>query len=484
MPTTVILWFRRDLRLDDNPALQAACRDCETLLPLYIHNPAAEAPWSPGAASRWWLHTSLERLDEALRRLGSRLLIERGDSLAVLQAILAASGATRVHWNRLYDPATRSRDTRIKQVLRAQGVEVASHPGSVLAEPWEIMTAKGEPYRVFTPFWRRGSERLPESEPLPAPTRLPGAPLEPIGLTPADLGLLPRIPWDSGLRATWTPGEAAARARALAFVQTAVLDYGEAREIPAHAGTSGLSPHLHFGEISPRRLLRLLADTGATVHPDTAALVEPFVRELGWREFAHHILYHFPHTCDAPLDPRFADLPWRQTDAAALLAAWQRGATGIPLVDAGMRQLWHTGWMHNRVRMVVASFLTKNLRLPWQEGARWFWDTLVDADLAANSLGWQWSAGCGADAAPYFRIFNPVRQGQRFDPDGEYVRRWCPELAPLPNREIHAPWTASATTLAHAGVRLGQTYPAPIVDLARSRAEALAAYERIKTASR
>ncbi|NCC38473.1 MAG: deoxyribodipyrimidine photo-lyase [Gammaproteobacteria bacterium] len=477
-PKTIILWLRRDLRLADNPALQAAVAEAERLVPLYIHAPAEESPWTPGAASHWWLHWSLTALEQRLRELGSRLWIGQGESLAVLRQVIAATGAQGLHWNRLYDPTTRARDAQIKQALRADGLTVTSHPGTLLFEPWEIATGSGEPYRVFTPFWRRATTRLATLNALPTPTALPPAPtpLDPIGI--ADLGLLPRIPWDGSLRATWTPGEDAANARTAHFLSESLHRYGHDRDRPDHDGTSRLSAHLHFGEISPRRLLSMVRDT---LGDPCAEPAEPFMRELGWREFAHHLIYHFGHTTDAPLDPRFAALPWREQNAEALLAAWQRGATGIPLVDAGMRQLWHTGWMHNRVRMVVASFLTKNLRLPWQAGTRWFWDTLVDADLASNTLGWQWSAGCGADAAPYFRIFNPVLQGERFDPRGVYVRHWCPELARLPDRFIHQPWAAPAAVLRAADVQLGIDYPAPVVDLKESRAAALAAYEVIKT---
>ncbi|MBK1644733.1 deoxyribodipyrimidine photolyase [Thiocapsa imhoffii] len=481
MPNTAILWFRRDLRLDDNPALHGCLSDCDHLLPLYIHEPEEEAPWVPGAASRWWLHGSLAQLAHDLRSRGSQLLVTRGDSLDTLTRIASATGARTLHWNRLYDPATRERDTRVKQALRAAGIKVVSHPGSVLFEPWEIASGSGEPYRVFSAFWRRCGTRLGECTTLDAPVSLPPAPPLVSGLALDELMLRPRIPWDSGLQATWTPGEAAAHARARTFLHTHAADYRQQRDRPDRTGTSALSPALHFGELSPRRLLRMVTEIW---EDPSAEPIEPFVRELGWREFAHHLLYHYPHTTDAPLDPRFAALPWRETDAERLLEAWQRGATGIPLVDAGMRELWELGWMHNRTRMVVASFLTKNLRLPWQLGARWFWDTLVDADLAANTLGWQWSAGCGADAAPYFRIFNPVLQGERFDPRGDYVRRWCPELGRLPVKFIHRPWMAPPAVLDHAGLRLGREYPAPIVDLQDSRAAALAAYETIKGRAR
>jgi deoxyribodipyrimidine photo-lyase len=481
LPSTVILWLRRDLRLDDNPALQAALVDCERLVPVYVFDPDAEAPWTPGAASRWWLHGSLLSLDQALKAFGSRLLIARGDSLAELRRIATATGATRIHWNRLYDPASRERDWRLKQALRADGLRVESHNASLLFEPWEIATGTGEPYRVFTAFWRRCAARLSDVRPLPPPTALPPPPGALDSLPLERLGLLPAIPWDAGLHQTWTPGETRALEHAGIFLKDRIQRYATERDLPAQTGTSELSPHLHFGEIGPRRILAMVREQWDDPAADP---VEPFVREIGWREFAHHLIYHYPHTTDEPLDRRFAALPWREEDAERMLLAWQRGETGIPLVDAGMRQLWHTGWMHNRVRMVVASFLTKNLRLPWQAGARWFWDTLVDADLAANSLSWQWSAGCGADAAPYFRIFNPVLQGERFDKGGTYVRRWCPELTGLPDKYIHQPWTAPSALLDHAGIQIGRNYPRPIVDLKASREAALAAYEVVKSAGR
>jgi len=476
MSDTAILWFRRDLRLDDNPALVQAHADCARVLHLYIHAPEEEAPWRPGAASRWWLHGSLGALGRALRERGSGLLIAQGESLGVLSRISAEIGATRIYWNRLYDPATRERDTRIKLTLRERGLRCESTNALLLREPWEIQTGSGQPFRVFSAFWRKAWPGSGAPSPLPAPLRLrPTA--ECAGLALEALGLLPRIPWDQGLAERWQPGEAAAQDRAVRFIGQDLADYADGRDIPGAAGTSGLSPHLHFGEIGPRRLLALIQEQHGSMEAPGA---EVFVREIGWREFAHHLLYHFPHTPEEPLDSRFTRFPWRIEAADALLAAWQRGKTGIPLVDAGMRELWHTGWMHNRVRMVVASFLTKNLLLPWQAGARWFWDTLVDADLAANTLGWQWTAGCGADAAPYFRVFNPIRQGERFDPKGIYVRRWCPELRRLPDTFIHQPWAAPANLLRAAGVTLGTDYPLPLVDLTRSRQAALTAYETIK----
>ena len=476
MPNPSLLWLRRDLRLADNPALAAALEGADRLLPVYIHAPEEEDPWQPGAASRWWLHHSLTALGAQLAERGSRLVIARGETLGTLRRLIQASGAGSCHWNRVYDPALIGRDTRIKQALRADGIDCRSHNAALLFEPWQIKTGAGEPYRVFTPYWRRCQRELARlPAPLPAPGTLPPVPDGVDGLSVEVLDLLPRIPWDDGLRECWRPGEAGARELLERFIDGALEGYQDGRDLPARAGTSRLSPHLHFGEIGPRQIVARLAAAGLT--GDDA---DAFVRELGWREFSHQLLYHFPQTPDTPLNPRFADFPWRDGDTEPLLQAWQRGRTGIPIVDAGMRELWHTGWMHNRVRMIVASLLTKNLRLPWQSGARWFWDTLVDADLANNTQGWQWSAGSGADAAPYFRIFNPVRQGERFDPDGVYVRRWCPELAQMPKKWLHQPWAAPADVPRDARVNLGRDYPRPIVDLAKTRAEALAAYDQIK----
>jgi deoxyribodipyrimidine photo-lyase len=474
MPSTALLWFRRDLRLADNPALARSLEVCERVVPIYVHAPDEEAPWQPGGASRWWLHRSLEALDSALRGLGSGLVIAAGESLAELRRLAGLTGATHCFWNRLYDPALVARDTQIKQALRADGLFCGSFNAGLLFEPWDLATGNREPYRVFSPFWRRCQPELPTTEPPASPAALPPLPEGLDGLPVKALDLLPRIPWDAGLAAAWQPGEAAALARAKAFLDADVAAHPERRDRPGETGTSRLSAHLHFGEIGPRQVVSLARRAGEGKGSDA------FLRELGWREFAHHLLYHFPHTPEAPLDNRFNGFPWREDGTAALLDAWQRGRTGIPLVDAGMRELWETGWMHNRVRMVVASLLTKNLRIPWQSGARWFWDTLVDADLANNTLGWQWTAGCGADAAPYFRVFNPVRQGERFDPDGTYVRRWCPELAALPSPHIHQPWAAPAPVLTGSRLSLGRDYPMPIVDLAESRQEALAAWGKIK----
>ena len=470
---TGLLWFRSDLRLADNPALARALAECERIVPVYILEPRPESAWPLGSASRWWLHHSLLALDGSLRERGSRLIIRSGPVLPVLETLLTETGGSAVYWNRRYEPSAIASDTAVKARLIEQGMTVGSCNAALLAEPWEIGRDGGKPYRVFTPYWKALVAKGWEQRQADMPERLPPLPGELHSLAVADLGLLPKISWDAGLTEAWTPGETGAQAELEIFVAEALHDYAVGRDLPAIRGTSRLSPHLHFGEIGPRQIAHALAMHAAEAG---GAGVDGYLRELGWREFAHHILYHFPHTADAPFDPRFETFDWNKAPPPGVLRAWQRGQTGIPLVDAGMRELWRTGWMHNRVRMVVASFLTKNLRIHWLEGARWFWDTLVDADLANNAMGWQWCAGCGTDATPYFRIFNPVTQGERFDPDGVYVRRWVPELATLPNRYIHQPWTAPAAVLQGCRLRLGSDYPMPIADLKASRAEALAAY--------
>jgi deoxyribodipyrimidine photo-lyase len=468
--STALVLFRRDLRLADNPALDAACAAHAQVLPVYVHAPDEDGAWPAGAATRWWLHHSLAALDHGLRRRQSGLHLRQGDTLQALRQLIALTGAGAVYWNRRYEPAAIARDTQLKSALRGQGIAVHSHGAALWCEPWQIATGQGQPYRVFTPYWRKLRAQLPAPAPLPEPA-LPGW-REPAGGLPLSaLGLLPRVRWDGGLAQHWSPGEAGAAELLQIFADDAVHDYARGRDLPARHGTSRLSPHLHFGEISPRqihaRLERLASQADAARRPD----IEPYLRELGWREFAHHLLYHFPATPTENFNPRFGALAWAAPDPAAL-ARWQQGRTGIPLVDAGMRELWHSGWMHNRVRMIVASFLTKNLRQHWQHGARWFWDTLVDADLANNTMGWQWVAGCGADAAPYFRVFNPVTQARRFDPDGHYLRRWLPELADAPLALLHEPWKDPAQCR-----RRG--YPAPMVELAASRQRALDAYAAI-----
>ena len=475
-----LVWFRRDLRLEDQPALNAAISRGGPIIPIYISETSDQTDWSPGAASRWWLHYSLGRLNRQLVSLGSKLVVRQGESLSQLSLLIKETKAAAVFWNRCYEPASIDRDSRVKAELRKQGITAESSNGHLLFEPWEIQTKEGRPYRMFTPFWNACLLRGSSEQPQQAPRRLSSPDHWPQSLTVDQLGLLSTISWDSGLKSTWKPETNSPTAELRRFLESTVFDYDTARDQPARPGTSRLSPYLHFGEISPRTIwhetLQVVKDRRGG-HDSVGA--DTFLKEIGWREFAYHLLFHFPLTSRQPLRPEFARFPWR-VDADGL-AAWQRGQTGYPIVDAGMRELWNTGWMHNRVRMIVASFLVKDLLIPWQRGAEWFWDTLVDADLASNTLGWQWTAGCGADAAPYFRVFNPTRQSEKFDPSGEYLRRWLPESQQLPTEYLHAPWTAPESVLTKADVRLGQTYPDPIVNHEDARRRALEALSQIKT---
>jgi deoxyribodipyrimidine photo-lyase len=479
MARATIVWLRQDLRLSDNEALDAAVLRGGPVLPLFAWAPDEEGEWPPGAATRWWLHHSLTELDASLRERGSRLIVRRGPSLDAIVALARESGADAVHWSRRHEPASVARDERVEAALRAEGIEVQDFGSALLLEPEEIRTKQGGPYQVFTPFWRALSSGARLPDPVAAPRAIPVPQKWPRDVSIESLGLMPTVRWDAGLAREWTPGEAGGQSLLKTFIGEGADDYDGERNTPSHRGTSRLSPHLHFGEVSVRQAwaarVEALRKRGLDGSPD------PWLRQLAWRDFAHHLMHHFPHTTTEPLRPEFARFPWR-SDAASL-AAWQCGLTGYPIVDAGMRELWETGWMHNRVRMIVASFLVKHLLVPWQEGARWFWDTLVDADLANNSFGWQWTAGCGADAAPYFRIFNPVTQGETYDAEGAYVRRFVPELARVPAKFIHAPWTAPPLVLLEAGVTLGRDYPQPIVDHAMARARALEASKATRLSS-
>lgn len=474
MSNTTLVWFRQDLRLADNPALLAAVREGRCVVPVFIWSPDEEGSWQPGAASRWWLNQSLTQLDASLRERGSRLIVRRGPALETLQKLIEETGSAGVYWNRRYEPAAIERDRRLKATLRQEGLGAESFNGSLLFEPWTARTQQGQPYQVFTPFWKSCRSGAEPDVPQPTPAKLYGPRRWPAGLPLCELGLDPTIDWAGGLRSSWEPGEVGALRELDRFLDQGLATYAEARDRPDQVGTSRLSPHLHFGEIGPRQVWSAVR----TCRHVRSTAVDSYLRELGWREFAHHLLYHFPHTPERPLREQFADFPW-QPDRANL-HAWQRGRTGFPIVDAGMRELWHTGWMHNRVRMIAGSFLVKDLLISWQEGAAWFWDTLVDADLANNTLGWQWIAGCGADAAPYFRVFNPVSQGEKFDPSGAYVRRWIPELAALPDRWIHKPWEAPEHVLQDTGMDLGSTYSWPIVDHGEARTRALIALQKLK----
>ncbi|MBL6765856.1 MAG: deoxyribodipyrimidine photo-lyase [Verrucomicrobiae bacterium] len=478
-PAPVIVWFRRDLRLADNPALSAALATGAPLVLVFIDDRGTHDSAPLGAAASWWLHESIRSLSESIKMAGNRLILRKGHPYQVLNELITETGAQSVHWNRRYEPMVIRRDAEIKASLSKTGLAATSHNGSLLHEPWIVKNKSGNPFRVFTPYWRH-CLTLPVSEPLPAPTHL-----KPIAKTlPSenleDLRLQPTFGWDAGISAAWQPGESRAQEGLDLFLTKAFADYSTERDRPDQTGTSRLSPHLQFGEISPRQIRQGLQKHAQKLAlPSSEWIGSQFLAELGWREFANHLLYHFPETVRHPLRAEFENFPWR-SDPQALIA-WQKGRTGYPIVDAGMRELWTTGWMHNRVRMITASFLVKDLLIDWRHGADWFMDTLVDADLAANTLGWQWTAGCGADAAPFFRIFNPTSQGERFDPDGDYVRRWVPELAKLPKRWIHQPWNAPAAVLQSAGIRPGQDYPEPIVSHAIARNVALEAFQKIKT---
>ena len=480
MAAPVIVWFRQDLRLDDNPALAAAARSGAPVLPIYILDDAAPGKWAMGGASRWWLHRSLAALETSLSKTGLKLILRRGPAQDVLTDIIADSGAAAVHWNRCYEPFAIERDTAIKASLKASSIAVETHNASLLCEPWTVRTKAGEPFKVFTPFWRACQDSGIAVETEAAPRKM--SPAKPVSSdTLADWKLLPARPnWAKTFEPEWAPGEAGAKARLADFIDEALRGYAEGRDRPDLSATSRLSPHLHFGEIGPRQVVRAIRSaTGA--NPALEREAAKYLSEIGWREFSYHLLHQFPGLPDDNFRPEFDAMRWHNDTAA--LKAWQRGQTGVPIVDAGMRQLWQTGWMHNRVRMVVASFLIKHLMIDWREGAAWFWDTLVDADLANNAASWQWVAGCGADAAPYFRVFNPVLQGEKFDPNGDYVRRFVPELAKLPDKWLHKPWEAPDDVLRAAGVTLGRTYPEPLIELQYGRDRALAAFAALRKAA-
>ncbi|MBK1854626.1 deoxyribodipyrimidine photo-lyase [Verrucomicrobiaceae bacterium 5K15] len=472
MPSKTIVWFRRDLRLHDNPAWNHAVGKGSAIIPVFIHSPKEECPWQRGEASNWWLHHALEDLASQLEKHGLDLVIrDTKNTLQTLTDIIDESGAEAVCWNRCYEPAMVKRDKEVKKQLQEAGIETHSFNGSLLLDPLKVTNKSGKPYQVFTPFWKHCRDievRKPETEKLKSAK---SHSVKSLDLT--ELNLLPNIPWHEGMAEFWTP----TRDGAIELLESATSkskDYDAQRDIPSDDGTSRLSPYLHFGQISPREFFHHIRDNA----PSKEKADTGIIRQLYWREFSAHLLFHFPHSQDSALKPEYEQFPWDFNEK--LLRAWQKGETGFPIVDAGMRQLWHTGWMHNRVRMIAGSLLVKHLLQPWQEGARWFWDTLVDADLPNNSMGWQWVGGCGADASPYFRIFNPITQGEKFDPDGDYVRKWIPELAELPTEFIHSPWEATPIELKAAGVELGKNYPKPIVTHKEGRQRALDAYEEFK----
>lgn len=474
-----LVWFREDLRLDDHPALAAAAQ-AGPVSAVYILEEGDGLGRPLGGALKWWLHHSLASLKDSLARHGIDLILQRGDPRELIPALANALGAGTVHWNRRYYAWSRPLDMAIKADLTAQGIQVTTHQAAVLTEPWEIKTGSGGNFKVFTPFFRAAQPHCDAwaEQAAPAPS-LCGYPSKAIASAALeDWNLLPSTPdWAGGLRQMWQPGEDGAQKRLTQFIEKALLGYGEGRNIPGKPATSFLSPHLHFGEISIRRVWNA-ARAAMAANPALHGDGQVFLSELGWREFSTQLIYHYEDFPEESWKEAFRSFPWKSDPST--LRAWQRGQTGYPIVDAGMRQLWKTGWMHNRVRMIVASFLVKHLLQDWRAGEAWFWDTLVDADVANNAAGWQWVAGCGADAAPYFRIFNPMSQGEKFDPDGHYVRTWVPELAKLPNKYLHRPFEAPTEVLRLSGVYLGRTYPLPIVNHEKGRKQALDALASLK----
>jgi deoxyribodipyrimidine photo-lyase len=468
---TVIMWFRQDLRLSDNPALLNAIQQGR-VLPVFILDEGND--WSIGGASRWWLHHSLLALNKSLQ---GNLWILRGDAAELLPQLAREHSASHAFWNRCYEPSIIRRDRLIKEQLTADGITATSSNGSLIWEPWENLKQDGTPYKIFTPFYKYAIANNPPAAPGPAAN----ANFDTVKCLQGknridDLNLLPEINWYEQIASQWQPGELGARQRLQNFTESGLYDYRDGRDYPAKRSVSMMSPHLHFGEISPREAASVVKQAGDIDSNEEQAA--HFIRELAWREFSYYTLYHFPHICQQNMKSQFDRFPWVKDQKS--LSLWQQGQTGFPLVDAGMRELWQTGTMHNRVRMIVGSFLVKNLMIHWLEGARWFWDCLLDADLANNSCSWQWVAGSGADAAPYFRIFNPVTQSTKFDPEGSYIRKYVPELNGLSNKAIHDPSSAAASELEKAGVILGEHYPRAIVDLKESRVKALDAYKALR----
>lgn len=447
-----------------------AAAEHDSVLPIYILDDQNAGKLSMGAASRWWLHYSLKSLKESLEK---NLSIYKGDPLNILKDIVERYDVKAIYWNRCYEPWRIKRDAKIKDYFAKSGLEVKSYNGSLLWEPWTVTKDDKNPYKVFSPFYKKGCLGSPDPrKPLPKPKNTKWHLDKEKSLDLDDLTLLPKLDWDKQLEPHWKIGESGAKAQFEKFIKEGLSDYKEGRNFPSKPCVSRISPHLHLGEVSPNQLWhRVLQEKGDKN-------IEHFCSELGWREFSYSQLYYNPELYKKNLQEKFNKFPWVENKKA--LKAWQKGQTGIPMVDAGMRELWETGYMHNRVRMIVASFLVKNLQVHWHHGERWFWDTLVDADLANNSASWQWVAGCGADAAPYFRIFNPVSQGQKFDPEGKYVRHFVPEIANLPDKYLFSPWEAPKEVLKEADISLGKTYPNPIVDLKQSRETALKAFESLK----
>ena len=468
-----IFWFRQDLRLADNPGLSEAISK-GIVLPIYIYDDINSNEYEMGSASKWWLHNSLEKLNDSLN---NKLSVYKGDALKILESLTKSYDVESISWNRCYEPWRIKRDKNIKSEIEKKGIEVNTFNGSLLWEPFNILKTDGTPYRVFSPYYRKGClNAAPPRIPLKSPEISSLFKDEYNELTIEDLSLIPKVHWFDEMEKLWKPGEVGAQEKLYDFLDDGLVGYKEGRNFPSQKNVSQLSPHIHLGEISPNQVWYAAKqkedETG--IEKDLAH----FLSELGWREFSYNLLYHFPTLPRENLQKKFDNFPWQEnTDFSD---KWKKGHTGYPIVDAGMRELWQTGYMHNRVRMIVGSFLVKNLLLHWHEGEKWFWDCLIDADLASNSASWQWVAGSGADAAPYFRIFNPISQGIKFDPEGEYTKKFLPELKDLPIKYLYSPWEAPADVLEQANIKLGENYPKPIVDLKESREKALDAFDKIR----
>ncbi len=474
--TTAILWFRKDLRLLDNEALQAASA-YQFVIPLFIWDPEREEPWQVGAASRWFLHHALEDLSKQLAAKGSRLIFKKGLTLKVFEEFLKNHPVDAVFWNKSYEPSMQIADAKIENFLQCEGIYFQSFENNLLFKAGSILKRDGKPYLVYTAFWRECLKHFAfktKKEIHALPSSLSSIHSDDL----RQFELLPDISWDTGFYKSWKVTEKEAHIRFDRFLKDKIQRYETDRNLPSMDGTSTLSPYLHWGLIHPHRLLLKIKNQFGPIENLKDENLIQFCKELVWREFSYHLLFYYPKLSEFPMKEEFLKFPWVYDEE--LFAAWKRGKTGYPIVDAGMRQLWKTGWMHNRVRMIVASFLIKDLNISWKEGARWFWDTLVDADLANNTQGWQWVAGCGFDAAPFFRIFNPITQGESYDPDGLYVKTWCPELAKMPAKWIHKPWLASKEILAKSHVSLGRDYPLPIVDHVEARNRSLSAFKKLR----
>lgn len=475
----ILVWLRQDLRLADNPALDAATRTGRPLLCVYVLDDQTPGRWRIGAAARWWLHHSLNALRVEIGKRGARLVLRRGRAEEQIPQLMKEVDAAAVYWNRCYEPYAIKRDAALKTAFEKAGVEAKSFNAALLFEPWTIRTKSAGPFKVFTPFWRACLSASVPRAPIAAPKLLNGFQGEARSDDLRDWRLVPTRPnWAKGFEREWRPGEDGAHHALDVFLKDRLRAYPEARDMMGEAGVSKLSPHLHWGEISPLQIWTRAQSLAARDNTLQGA-IDKFLSEIGWREFSHHLLFHWPDLPEANWRAAFDAVGWRNQEAE--IEAWRRGRTGYPIVDAAMRELWTHGWMHNRARMIAASFLIKHLLVDWRVGEDWFWDTLLDADLANNAASWQWVAGSGADASPYFRIFNPVAQGEKFDPDGVYVRTWLPEIARLPKSAIHTPWQASKSVLDAANVRLGETYPAPIVEHNFARQRALDALSVVKT---